>query len=136
MTSYRNRNFGSILRIPSSCRIVKGWPFSHLGNMIGQAPFEKVQLMKRKHKKPNTFQFLKNKQQMKMVSLSLLKDGCSADKEAVRYYLTNSVKGEIKTETEGGIVDKKLFGPDSPVSCNSRPMRVVEQDYDQKAVSS
>ena len=102
--------------------------FSHLGNMIGRAPFEKVQPVKRKHKTHSSFQFLKNKDQTKMLSLSLLKDGCSADKEAVRYS-----QGEIKSETDGAIVDKQLFSPDGPVSRNSGATRVVEQGSDQRA---
>ena len=100
--------------------------------MIGQAPFDKVQPVNRKHKKHSAFQFLKSKDQSKMVSLPLMKDGRSADKEAVRYYLTDSDKGESKRETEGGIVDKQVFGPEGPVSRNNGATRVVEQSSDQE----
>ena len=100
--------------------------------MIGQAPFDKVQPVNRKHKKHSAFQFLKSKDQTKMVSLPLMKDGRSADKEAVRYYLTDSDKGESKRETEGGIVDKQVFGPEGPVSRNNGATRVVEQSSDQE----
>lgn len=98
--------------------------FSHLGNMIGRVPFEKVQPVKRKHK-THAFQFLKNKEQTKMVSLSLLKDGQSADK-------ANSDEGKSTSETEGGMVDKQIFLPDGPVSRNSGATRVVEQRSDKE----
>lgn len=61
-----------------------------------------------------------------MVSLPLLNDSHSADKEAVGYYLTKSVKRQSKGETEGGINDKQIFGPDGPVSRNSGATRVAE----------
>ena len=99
--------------------------------MIGRIPFEKVQPVKKKHK-THAFQFLKNKEQMNIVSSSLLKDGRSTDKEAVRNYHTNFDKGESTSETEGGIVDKQIFGPDGPVSCNGGATRVVEQRSDKE----
>ena len=106
--------------------------FSHLGNMIRRAPFEKVKPVKSKHKQHSGLQFFKTKQQPRKFSLSLVKNDQSADKEAVSDDRTNSTQGESKSETEGSIVDKQIFGPDGPVANNGGTLRVVEQSSDKK----
>ena len=60
-----------------------------------------------------------------MVNLSLLIDGRSADK-------ANSDKKESTSETDERIVDKQIFGPDDPVSRNSRATKVDEQRSDKE----